>query len=155
MDEMLESEFAETRTTFYFDGTARWLRRDWARQCPHEILISRECQGVEGHDGEHWCFGADGSYHWARDKDHPEYKRAACGFTPPTANGYRTPAEMHLHYYMNHYEDCEVTDPVELERLNQGDFQPDESVDRPCTADEVKQLRAMGRLDEIEDGPPQ
>ena len=146
----LDDEFPDTRTTFYFDGKESWLRRDWAQQCSHKILLLRRCQGVEGHDGDHWCFSPNGSYHWSRDNDHPEYQRAASGMTPPTSEDYRTPLEMNSYYHLNHYEDHEVTDPEELDRLNRGDFRPEESVDRPCTEEEVEMLRAMGRLDNTE-----
>lgn len=140
----------DTRVTFYFDGKDRWLRRDWAPQCPHKTLLLKRCQGVEGHEGDHWCFAPNGSWHWSRDKDHPEYNRAASGMTPPTSEGYRSPIEMYPHYHLNHYEDHEVTDPEELDRLNRGDFRPEETVDRPCTDQEIEMLRTMGRLDGIE-----
>ena len=146
----LDDEFPDTRTTFYFDGEERWLRRDWAPQCSHKILLLGRCQGVEGHEGDHWCFAPNGSYHWSRDKDHLDYKQAASGMTPPTSEGYRTPLEMNSHYHLNHYEDQKVTEPEELDRLNRGDFQPEESVDRPCTEEEFKILRELGRIDETE-----
>jgi hypothetical protein len=38
----------------------------------------------------------------------------------------------------------------ELERLNRGDFRPEEIVNRPCTEEEVEMLREMGRLDNAE-----
>ena len=144
------AKIPDTRVTFYFDGNDRWLRRDWAPQCSHKILHLRRCQGVDGHDGEHWCFAPNGSYHWSRDKDHPDYQQGASGMIPPTSAGYRSPLEMDPNYHRNHHEDHEVTDPEELARLNRGDFLPEESVDRPCTEEEVEMLRATGRLDDIE-----
>jgi hypothetical protein len=136
--------------TFYTDGQGRWLRREWAKQCPKHILLESRCQGVEGHEGDHWCFQPDGSYAWERDKNHPEYQRAACGFTPPQANGYRTPLEMSPHYYIQHFVDSEVTDPVEIARLESDDTRPNESIDRPCTSEEIERYGLKERIDSMD-----
>jgi tRNA (cmo5U34)-methyltransferase len=66
---------------------------------------------------------------------------------PPGNAGYRTPLEMSRYHYRSHYEDTEVTDPEELARLERGEFSLDESVNRPCTDDEIEELRRLGRLE--------
>jgi tRNA (cmo5U34)-methyltransferase len=48
------------------------------------------------------------------------------------------------------HEDTEITDPDEIARLERGNFQPGENVDRPCTEKEVEQLRQLGRLESDE-----
>jgi tRNA (cmo5U34)-methyltransferase len=146
---MNDDDFDDTepRVTLYSDGHGRWLKRVWGVQCPETILFSDRCQGVRDHTGDHWCFEPDGSYHFKPHETDPRSEHIGCGTTPPGNSEYRTPLEMSRYHYRSHYEDTEVTDPDELARLNRGEFSPDEDVDRPCSDDEVEELRRLGRLE--------
>jgi hypothetical protein len=83
---------------------------------------------------------------WSRDKDHPDYKHAACGATPPGHKHYRTPIEMQPQYYLSHYTDSQVTDAEEVARLERGETKAGESINRPCTPDEIEQLGLASRI---------
>jgi lactoylglutathione lyase len=135
-----ETEIDEPHVMLSTDGKGNWWRREWKRQCPEKVFILDRCQGVEGHEGDHWCFKKDGSFAWSRDKDHPEYKHAASGFTPPDHKDYRTPLEMQQQYYMSHYTDSEVTDPDKIARLEREETRDGESINRPCTPEEIEEL---------------
>jgi len=141
---------SQPHVTFYTDAKGRWLKRVWAVQCSQSILIGNRCQGVEGHSGDHWCFQSDGSYHYKPHESDPRSKEVGCGTIPPGNSGYRTPLEMSRHRYMNFYEDTEVTDPAEIERLERGEFGGNETVDAPCTEEQIEELRKLGRLDSDE-----
>lgn len=104
-------------------------------------------QGMLGHQGDHWCFRPDGAYHFKPHASDPKREQIGCGTTPPGNAEYRTPLEMTRHHYLNHYEDAEVTDPSELVRLERGELNPHENVNRPCTPEEMEQLRKLGRLE--------
>ena len=145
MDDAINGEPREV--TLYTDGKGRWLKRVWAAQCPEMILLNDQCQGVLGHQGDHWCFRPDGAYHFKPHESDPKREQIGCGTTPPGNAEYRTPLEMTRYHYLNHYEDAEVTDPSELERLERGEFESNENVDRPCTPEEMEQLRQLGRLE--------
>jgi hypothetical protein len=128
---------AEPHVMLSTDGKGNWWRREWKPQCPEKVFIFRQCQGVEGHEGEHWCYRENGSFEWSRDKDHPDYENAASGSIPPDHKDYRTPLEMQQHYYMSHYTDSEVTNPEEIARLERGETREGESINRPCTPEEI------------------
>ncbi|XZE19481.1 class I SAM-dependent methyltransferase [Pirellulaceae bacterium SH449] len=149
----LELEWDETqpRITYYTDGNGRWLKRVWVVQCPETILFRDRCQGAVGHSGDHWCYRADGSYHYKPHASDPQSKRIGCGIIPPGNTGYRTPLEMSRKRYASFYEDSEVTDPKEIDRLTRGEFASHESADLPCTAEQIEMLRKLGRLESDED----
>lgn len=121
------------------DGKGKWLRREWKPQCPESVFILDKCQGVEGHEGGHWCFTESGSYSWSVNRDR-ELKghEIAASMTPPDHDNYRTPLEMQEHYYMNHFTDSEVTDPGEIARLERGEMKCGESIDRPVSPKELE-----------------
>ncbi len=145
MDNAIDEE-SRPKVTLYTDCKGQWLKRVWACQCPDVILINERCQGVVGHEGDHWCFRPDGAYHFKPHESDPKREYFGCGTTPPGNAEYRTPLGMRRYHYLNHYEDTEVTDPEELARLERGEFEPEEDVDRPCTPEEMEQLRQLGRL---------
>ncbi len=141
---------SQPHVTFYTDGQGRWLQRVWAVQCSQSILIRDRCQGVEGHTGDHWCYRPNGSYHYKPHESDPRRKETGCGTIPPGNSGYRTPPEMSWHEYHGFYEDTEVTDPVEIERLEEGKFGANESSSGPASEEDVEMLRKLGRLDSDE-----
>ncbi len=115
-------------------------------QCPEKILFRDRCQGVAGHTGDHWCYQADGAYHYKPHATDPRSKEIGCGTIPPGNADYRTPLEMSRYQHAAFYEDSEVTDPNQIERLQRGDFTSNESADLPCTAEQIEELRTLGRL---------
>jgi tRNA (cmo5U34)-methyltransferase len=146
----MEAEFYDDSrpvVTLYTDGKGRWLQRVWGIQCPETILLNDRCQGVVGHQGDHWCFGPDGSYHYRPHVSDPRRKNIGCGMISPDNAEYRTPLEMSRHRFLNFHEDAEITNADEIARFERGDFRPEESVNRPCTEQEMMQLRQLGRLE--------
>ncbi|TWU39520.1 hypothetical protein Poly41_23750 [Novipirellula artificiosorum] len=141
---------SQPEVTLYSDGKGRWLKRVWGVQCQEEILCNDRCQGVVGHQGDHWCFRPDGSYHFSPHDCDPRRKQIGCGTIPPGNSEYRTPLEMSRNHFLNFHEDTEITDAEEIARLERGDFKPEESFDRPCTEEEMEQLRQLGRLESDE-----
>ena len=152
MSDNLIEEFDDSQphVTFYTDGEGRWLKRVWAAQCPETILFRDQCQGVSGHLGDHWCFRPDGSYHYKPHETDPKRQEVGCGTKPPGSSEYRSPLEMSRYRYSAHYEDSEVTEPSEIERLQLGDFASNESANLPCTENQIEELRKLGRLDSDE-----
>ena len=141
-----ETETSGPHVMLSTDGKGNWWRRAWMQQCPESILILDQCQGVEGHDGDHWCFRKDGSFAWSRDKDHPEFEDAASGWTPPDHRQYRTPMEMQKQHFMSHFTDSEVTDADEIARLERGEVRDGESINRPCTPEEIERFGLDSRM---------
>jgi tRNA (cmo5U34)-methyltransferase len=137
------------------DGTGRWWRRTWKRQCPEQglALWGNRCQGVEGHRGVHWFFAPDGSFIYA-DNESDSTEEGCCGGIPPGHQYYRTPQEMRPYYHGSQYEDVEVTEPAELARLERGDWHLGESVIRPCSSEEGAKFRAAESAREREPRSP-
>ncbi len=123
------------------DGKEKWWRREWKQQCSEHVFILDKCQGVKGHEGDHWNFTESGSYTWSVNIDR-ELKghEISSGMIPPDHESYRTPMEMREHYYMNHFTDSEVTDPDEIARLERGEMKDGESIDRPVSPEELEKL---------------
>lgn len=145
-----ERDESEVNVVFYADGQGRWKKRTFAVQCSHDILLRDRCRGVEGHDGDHWCFHTDGTYKYAPHASDPRAKEIGCGMIPPGSSDYRTPLEMSRHDYSNCYEDTEVTLPAEIKRLEDGQFNSNETWTGPASDEEVEMLRKLGRLDSDE-----
>lgn len=147
-DELLdEFDDAQPHVTYYTDGKGSWVKRVWGIQCPETILFRDRCQGVAGHLGDHWCYRPDGAYHYKPHETDPQRKEVACGTIPPGNSAYRTPLEMSRFRYLEYYDDSQVTDPVEIERLQRSEFAPNESADGPCSEEQIEELRKLGRLD--------
>lgn len=99
------------------------------------VFFFEQCQGVEGHNGHHWCYGPDGSYHWQKNDNDPESneKEAVAGSIPPDHKLYVSPKKKVKEHYLNFYEDTVVTDKKKIERLERGDTRPGENIDRPVS----------------------
>ncbi|TWU35642.1 Demethylrebeccamycin-D-glucose O-methyltransferase [Novipirellula aureliae] len=138
---------SQPEVTLYSDGKGRWLKLVGGVQCSEKILFNHRCQGVVGHQGDHWCFGPDGSYQFNPHDSDPRRKHIGFGTIPPGNSEYRTPLEMSRYRFLNFHEDTEITDAEEIARLERGDFKPEEGFDRPCTEEEMEQLRQLGRLE--------
>jgi tRNA (cmo5U34)-methyltransferase len=138
---------SQPAVTYSTDGQGRWLKRVWGVQCPETILFGDRCQGVVGHEGDHWCFHPDGSYHYRPHDSDPRREHIGCATIPPGHAEYRTPLEMSRQRYLNFHEDVEITDAKEIARLERDDVGPEDVVHRPCTDEEVEQLRQLGRLE--------
>ena len=132
-----------TRIMYSSDGE-RWWRTEWVSQCEEQIILADQCQGVKGHEGEHWCYRPSGDYAWSGDD--------GCGWTPPGHESYRTPESMQEHHHLQ-FRDCEeITDPEIAERLEQDD--PPEgidncSIDKPLAEDDPWYDECQRRLEEF------
>lgn len=141
---------ARSRIMYSTDGNGRWWKREWAKQCPHMMLLDR-CQGTENHTNQHWCYRNDGSYSWAINRSEvPEVKStdAVMGMTPPGNPGWISPIDRAADYHYKFFVDSEVTDPVLLAKLEADDpnNEVDGSINRPCTDEEINELQEHGRL---------
>lgn len=118
------------------DGQGNWWRREWKPQCNEEVFMVGRCQGVQGHKDVHWAYRPCGSFAW--DDNDDDLKHEGCsGSTPPDHKEYKTPLEMQAHYYMSHYEDSEVKDPIILAMLEKGDTpEKGASITRPLSKEE-------------------
>jgi tRNA (cmo5U34)-methyltransferase len=54
---------------------------------------------------------------------------------------------MSRYSFLNYYKDMEIRNAEEIARLERGEFRSEENVDRPCTDEEMEQLRQLGRLE--------
>lgn len=134
-------EFDGPHVMLSTDGNGKWWRREWKLQCPESVFILDKCQGVKGHEGDHWCFTKSGSYSWSVNSDRElEGHEIAGGSTPPDHVEYWTPLAMQEYYYRTHFTDSEVTDPDEIARLERGEMKDGESIDRPVSPEELKNL---------------
>lgn len=124
--------------TYYGDGKGNWSKRVWADKCSENIWFTGECQGVEGHEGDHWCYSKDGSYNYGVRGD-LEAHDIAGGSTPPGHKDWISPVDMADKYYMRFHEDTEVTDPELIARLNRGEIEDGESLDQPLNFDDLEE----------------
>lgn len=120
---------------FSTDGRGNWNRREWVPQCNKKVFLGTRCQGIFGHKGVHWNFNPSGSFQWD-DNEEDSTENGCSGTTPPGAEGYKTPLEMQSQYYMNNFKDSDVTDPDEIARLERGEMNKNETIDRPVTIKE-------------------
>lgn len=133
------------RVMYSGDGRGRWVKREWAPQCPHNVSCGDRCQGVKGHAGVHWCFNPSGWFVW--DVNRAESGKLkphdiASGQTPPNHKTYRTPAEMLQHCHGGHYSETKVTDAELAARLDSGWTPTDASVTQPVLIDRVRKSNA-------------
>ena len=119
---------------FSTDGKGHWWRREWKPQCPEKVFIMDRCQGVIGHEGDHWCFSEkDGSACLEQDEDHPDYRMLRAVRRRQTTKSIVHRWRCRRHCYMSHYTDSDVTDPEEIARLDRGETSEGESINRACT----------------------
>jgi hypothetical protein len=114
---------------FSTDGKGRWWKSEHECQCPETAWFLSRCQGVEGHKGVHWSFSPDGSFCFSDNVNDPS-ENGCSGTTPPDHKCYRTPLEMAKYHFMKSVTH-EVTDPVEIARLESGETKSGESISRP------------------------
>lgn len=125
------------------DGEGRWWVTEWQPQCPEKLILSRGCQGTAGHAGDHWSYTENGSYEWCRTG-------AGGGWTPPGHAHWVSPVDKHPDHYRKFRTTTEVTDLDLISRLEAGEV-GDASITKPCTDEEIEELRQMGRLDDLDD----
>lgn len=132
----------EKNVLYSTDGKGHWIRREWKAQCPHKVFMSGKCQGVEGHEGDHWCYSPWGTYNWElQDQENIKDTDSVAGSCPPEHKSYISPKKMAKHYYMEYFDDTEVTDPKTIARLEKN--KPPEkgaTIFRPVSAAMVKKL---------------
>ena len=120
--------------TYYGDGEGNWGKRVWAEQCPETILFGYQCQGVKGHEGDHWSYGPDGSYHYDVQGELEPHDIAG-GMIPPGHKTWISPVDKMEEHHRCHYEDSEVTDPDLIARLNRGEIEDGEALNQPVKFD--------------------
>jgi hypothetical protein len=102
-----------------------WWRTEWSAQCPKKAYLSDKCQGVLGHKGVHWAFGADGSFHYG-------LVDGGCGCIPPGHKDYRTPQSMQKLHYLRFKKTVKVTDKAIIAKLEKDKTpEKDASINRP------------------------
>lgn len=136
----------EPHVLYSGDGKGNWIKREWQNQCPEKVFLRDSCQGVEGHKGEHWCYGPNGSYHWEHNKIEPPDPSAAAGSIPPDHESYISPKEKSKEYYMNFYVDSKVTSLEKIASLNRGECEDGASLTAPVPPEELKRLKDAGIL---------
>lgn len=145
----MKSEKYEVSISYFTDGNGSWTKVIGGKQCSCESLLYGECQGVSGHMGCHWNYQPDGSYaYWKNDTDPSAIgENIACGSTPPENDSYVQPSSKAKENYRKFYITEAVEDKNLIEKLEQG-IPPEKnaSIDRPCTVDEIEDLKQMGRI---------
>lgn len=156
-DELKELEAVpdpnEKRRLYSGDGNGKWYLREWKPRCTEDayLLGLSKCCGTQGHKGPHWAYGEEGSYHWNRNDSDPDSweKNTAAGSTPPGHPTWVSPVDKASDYYMDFFEDSEVTDPEVIRLIESGEIR--DAVTSPCTEEEIEELRRLGRLDGLDD----
>ena len=142
----------EQRICYYTDGRGKWWKVTWAKQCGVGSILYGECQGVDGHSGCHWNYRKDGSYAYWRNEDDPasiEDEDVACGSTPPGNESYVHPEKKAAEYFMRDHSEEEIVDPELISRLENDDApEPNATIDRPASPEDIEELRALGRIPE-------
>lgn len=151
-----EPENDKPNPCYCTNGKGHWWKIEYKRQCPEGVFMQGRCQGVEGHKGVHWRFGAHGSFHYD-DNDVDPSEGGCSGSIPPDHASYRTPSEMANHYYMNNWTREEVTDPAEIARLESDEINDGESINRPVDMSKLSPEFAaelQKRSDEFKESNP-
>ncbi len=146
---MTKSEKYEASISYFTDGNGSWTKVIGVKQCSCESSIYGECQGVLGHMGCHWNYQPDGSYaFWKNDADPSAIEEnCACGSIPPENDSYINPSSKAKENYRKFYNTEVVDDKDLIEKLEQGiPTEENASIDRPCTVDEIRELKLMGRI---------
>lgn len=137
-------------TIYSQDNEGNWTKKVNEPQCPKDILLSGQCQGVNGHLGNHWYYRSDGSYAWAvNDKDPPENKKRniAGGWNPPDSKDWVSPVDMIDKHYTCFYTVTPLKNKRKIASLLRGEMEEGASINQPCTEEEIAWLRENGRLD--------
>ncbi len=126
--------------THYTKLDGRWRRKVSVSQCPcdNPFLIGMRCQGVEGHRGVHWAYAQNGSFVYVHNDLDPIDEENAAGWCPPGHKDYPHPTTMQSLCYREFFEYVEVTDPVEIARLEKGQLNDGDSMSRPMTKEEER-----------------
>ena len=120
-----------TKVLYSTDGQGRWIRREWARQCPEKVFLASQCQGAKGHNDIHWCYKANGDFAWEDNENNPS-RGGASGSTPVGHEAYVNPTEKQDDYWGTHYMDTEILDSAVITQLEDGEPPEDgASITRP------------------------
>ena len=106
------------KTSYYRDEDGNWTRREWQPQCSERITLGGKCQGVKGHEGDHWCYSPCGSYQYQHAVP---VDNIAGGIIPPDHPRYVSPVTMAPFFYAAFHTDTDVTDPEIIKRLENDD----------------------------------
>lgn len=119
--------------TYYTDGKGYWLKRTWKKQCKARVFLTHECQGVKGHEGNHWCYANDGSYCYSVVKGSKESAAGiGSGMTPPNHKSYVHPKDKRKEYFLGNYVDEVIKSKSLIKRLELGKLKEGESIDSPA-----------------------
>lgn len=129
---------SSSRTLYSSDGDGHWIKTVWEDQCGEAVFLRGKCQGVKGHEGDHWCYGPDGSYH-SEVQGELEPHEIRGGSTPPGHESWISPVDKAADYYLTFYERTEVTDAKEIARLEAGNLGENESITQPVKWDELEE----------------
>lgn len=133
------------RITYQTDGNGKWWKRVSAIRCTEEVFMHGQCQGVDGHDGLHWCYSECGSFCW--DDNEYDPKEGGCsGTTPPDHEKYQSPQDMMKLYHGNLGGDWEEVVDIDLIAKLEADDVWDDNVGviRPVT--NKKSLARLKRI---------
>ena len=123
--------------TYDTDGNGRWWVTEWEPQCVDKDFFDYKCQGVEGHEGEHWCYKDDGSYvSWET--------KGGGSITGPGHKSWVSPVDKAKERYICHHTTTEVTDPELIVKLAADEV--DACITGPCSEDEIEELKRLGRI---------
>lgn len=110
----------------------KWLKVVFADQCDKKVYLGRhKCQGVKGHEGDHWAYDESGHYLTTRNEDDKNPPPWACGSCPPGHKDYTSPVDKYKERYLCYNEKSEVVDEDLIDKLeNDEDLGEDVSIDK-------------------------
>lgn len=109
----------------------QWFKITYAEQCPYEHMLGDQCQGIKGHEGDHWYYDNRGGYCWHINGEASDPMDIVSGMTPPDHKKWISPVDMIDKYYLRNFVYEQATDPDLIKRLENDDIRDDEMVDRP------------------------
>lgn len=125
------------RVLYSTSGDGRWYKTTIPKQCRQRLAgDAQRCQGIVGHDGDHWAFDEAGRYCYLSEIPDPD--GVVYGEIPPSHPSYKSPLQLEKYYYMGLGVKVEVTNALEIDRLNRGNMRPGETISRPISLQEFE-----------------
>lgn len=98
------------KVVYYQTSKTEWIKCTYPDKCGESIFLDDECQGVKGHDGDHWSYMPSGKFL----RSHP---KGGCCITPPGHSEYVSPVDKAKDYYMEFWTKETITDHELLRKL--------------------------------------
>lgn len=116
---------------YHTDGWGNWTCTTFPEQCPEQICMGWQCQGIKGHKDIHWSYREDGSLAWSDNEQDPKHDLCS-GLTPPGHSEYINPVDMTDKCYLSQPITVKITDSAMINMLEK-DITPNEndSITRP------------------------